>query len=181
MPEERPGRAAVRRPWVSRAQADAANENTMHFDFSQLGDVQSFVSIPPGTYLCRVADVREGFTVDGSVKWSLRLEVAEGDYAGRTAAWDVLSWSERGIHRVRRVLGVLGFDVRGEVDLKPDDLVGLRIQAQLETEERHDPSTGQRTVRLRVPYSGYTAVEGGEARGISDDGIVDAARDGARS
>ena len=57
----------------------------MRFDFSQIEDVESFVSIPEGTYLCRVAEVRAGVTRDGSVRWSLRLEVAEGEYAGRTA------------------------------------------------------------------------------------------------
>ena len=64
--------------------------------------------------------------------------------------------------RVKTVLGLLGFDVSGVLDVQPDELVGRRIQAQLQTEEREDPLTGKRTVRLRVPYLGYQAVDSPE-------------------
>lgn len=132
----------------------------MRFDFSQVEDVQSFISIPPDTYLCRVAEVREGRARDDSPRWGLRLEVVDGEYAGRTAAWDSITWSSRGVHRVKRVLAALGLDVRGEVDLAPIDLVGLRAHARLEAEEREDPLTGQRLLRLRVPYDGYSPENG---------------------
>ena len=82
----------------------------MRFDFSQIQDVESFVSVPPGTYRCRVADVREGTSRDGSVRWSFRLEVADGEFAGRTGAWDSVTWSERGVHRVQHALAAMGFD-----------------------------------------------------------------------
>jgi hypothetical protein len=131
----------------------------MRFDFSRVEDIESFVSVPEGTYVCRVADVREGLSRDGSIRWSLRLEVAEGEYAGRTAGWDGLTWSDRGIHRVKRVLQVLGLDVSGELELQPSDLIGLRIRAVFESEEREDSATGVRTLRLRVPYLGYSPAE----------------------
>lgn len=127
----------------------------MQFDFSQVEDSESYVSVPEGTYLCRIAEVREGLSRDGSVRWSYRLEVAEGEYAGRTAAWDALTWSDRGIHRVKRVLTALGIDTRGTVELEAADLIGLRAYASLEPEEREDPVTGRRQARLRVPYAGY--------------------------
>lgn len=127
----------------------------MRFDFSQVQDVESFVSIPEGSYPCRVAEVREGLARDGSVRWSLRLEVLDGEYAGRTAGWDGLTWSDRGVLRVQRVLEALGFLVTGEVDIQPGELVGREVQAAFVAEEREDPLTGRRTVRLRVPYSGY--------------------------
>ena len=132
----------------------------MRFDFSQVEDVESFVSIPEGTYVCRVAEVREGLARDGSVRWSLRLEVLEGEYAGRTAGWDGLTWSERGVLRVQRVLQALGIEARGEVDLEPDELLGRRVHAEFIAEEREDPVTGRRTIRLRVPYAGYTCYDG---------------------
>lgn len=131
----------------------------MQIDFSAIQDVQNFVSVPPGTYLCRIAEVRLGATQDGSPRWSLRLEVADGDYAGKTAAWDGLHWTERGMPRVKKVLARLGFDVSGTLDLQPDDLVGRRVQAQLQPEETEDRLTGDRVTRLRVPYMGYEAVE----------------------
>jgi len=131
----------------------------MRFDFSQVQDVESFVSIPEGSYPCRVAEVREGLSRDGSVRWSLRLEVLDGEYAGRTAGWDGLTWSDRGVLRVQRVLESLGFAVSGQVDIEPEELVGRRVQAVFVAEEREDPLTGRRTVRLRVPYSGYARIE----------------------
>jgi len=129
----------------------------MKLDFSQIDDIESYVSIPEGCYLCRVAEVREGQTREGSPRWGLRLEVAEGDYAGRTAAWDGLVFSERGLPRVKQVLSRLGLDVSGVLDLAPGDLLGLRAQVQFLTEDREDPLTGRHQVRLRVPYAGYAA------------------------
>lgn len=131
----------------------------MHYDFSRVQDTQSFVSIPEGQYACRIAEVREGLSRDGSVRWSFRLEVAGGDYAGRTAGWDALTWSERGISRVKRTLEMLGLDVRGSIDLEPADLIGLRARVTFESEEREDPQTGRRSLRLRVPYAGYARLD----------------------
>ncbi len=131
----------------------------MEQDFSAVDDHQSFVSVPEGTYLCRVADVRPGLSREGSPRWGLRLEVAEGDLAGRTAGWDGLVWSDRGLPRVKHVLQRLGFDVSGVLRVDPDDLVGCRARVDFVREERDDPLTGRRVVRLRVPYMGYEAVE----------------------
>jgi hypothetical protein len=132
----------------------------MQFDFSRVQDIDSFVSIPEGAYVCRVAEVRDGIARDGSPRWSLRLEVARGEYAGRTAGWDSLTWSERGIRRVKRVLEALGFDVSGSVEMSPEDLVGREAHALFQAEEREDPLTGRRVLRLRVPYAGYAPVDG---------------------
>lgn len=131
----------------------------MQIDFSRVEDLESYASIPEGTYLCRIAEVREGLTRDGNPRWALRLEVADGDYAGKTAAWDGLTWSERGLPRVKQVLAKLGFDVTGPLELHPDDLKGLHVRAQMLPEEREDPLSGRRIVRLRVPYMGYEAAE----------------------
>lgn len=127
----------------------------MKIDFSSIEDLESYVSVPDGTYACRIAEVREGTTRDGSARWAIRLEVAEGDHAGRTAAWDALIWSERGLPRVKQVLAALGFDVSGTLELHPRDLNGLRVRAQFVTEERENPLSGKKMTRLRVPYSGY--------------------------
>lgn len=127
----------------------------MRFDFSQIQDVESFVSVPEGTYVCRVAEVRDGLTRDGNVRWSMRLEVAEGDYAGRTAGWDGLHWSDRGIVRVKRVLEALGVDVQGEIELEPRDLLGRLARVELRAEQWNDPTSGRQVMRLSVPYGGY--------------------------
>lgn len=133
----------------------------MRFDFSSVDQVDSFVSVPPGLYDVRVAEVREGRARDGSTRWSFRLEVIDGDHAGRTAAWDALTWSERGIYRVKSVLAALGIDVRGEVEVELKDLMNLRARVLVQPEEREDPITGRRQVRMRVPYLGYEPLLGG--------------------
>jgi hypothetical protein len=131
----------------------------IHVDFSQVEDVESFVSIPEGRYLCRIAEVREGETRDGALRWALRLEVAEGEYAGRTGAWDGLVWSERGLARVKHVLGVLGLDTTGNLEVQPADLLGRLARVDLFVEEWQDQRTGRRTERLAVPYLGYEPAE----------------------
>jgi hypothetical protein len=127
-------------------------------DFEQVAELQDYASIPEGDYQCEITEVRTGATRDGSERWALRLQVLEGDYAGRTAAWDGLVWSERGLPRVKYVLTRLGFDTSGRVSLEPEDLVGRRVEAHLVLEEREDPRTGHTIKRLVVPYAGYEAL-----------------------
>lgn len=131
----------------------------MRFDFSSVDDMESFVSVPEGVHSCRIAEVREGRARDGSVRWSFRLEVLDGAFAGRTAAWDSLTWSERGVYRVKKLFAAFGLDVRGELDVAPSDLVNLQARVKVEPEEREDPVTGRRQVRMRVPYLGYSPLE----------------------
>ena len=131
----------------------------MRFDFGSVEDVDSYVFVPEGEHDCRVAEVREGTSRDGSVRWSFRLEVLDGEWAGRTAAWDSLTWSERGVYRVKKALEALGLDVRGELEIEPQDLVNLQARVRIVPEEREDPVTGRRQVRNRVPYLGYTRIE----------------------
>jgi hypothetical protein len=133
----------------------------MRFDFSSVDDVETYVFVPEGEHDCRIADVREGTSRDGSVRWSFRLEVLGGEYAGRTAAWDSLTWSERGVYRVKKVLEALGLDVKGELEIEPDDLKNLQARVRVIPEEREDPVTGRRQVRMRVPYLGYAPMGGG--------------------
>jgi hypothetical protein len=128
----------------------------MRLDFKDVADVEDYTSVPPGHYPCRIAEVREGVSREGEPRWSFRLEVVEGDYAGRTAAWDGLSWGERGLKRAKYILSSFGFDVSGALDLDPNDLLGLSAWVEVENEEREDPTTGHSVVRPKVPFLGYT-------------------------
>lgn len=131
----------------------------MRIDFSEIQDIESFINIPEGSYLCTIADIKVTHTREGSPRWSLRLDVADGEFAGRIAGWDSLVWSERGLSRVREVLGLLGFDVGGVVDIQPDDLRDKRLRAQFVAEVWENEQTGKPVHRLRVPYRGYGAAE----------------------
>lgn len=131
----------------------------MKYDFSDVEDVEVFVSVPEGEYLCRVAEVREGVARDESLRWSMRLEVVEGDVSGRTAGWDSITWSERGVHRVKHVLDALGFETDGTLDVDTGELIGRQAFVTFKEEEWEDPQTGRRQVRLGVPFIGYRPAE----------------------
>jgi hypothetical protein len=55
----------------------------MEIDFDADNRVSDFVTVPPGHYLCRIAEVRTGTTRSGDERWSLRLVVAEGQHVGK--------------------------------------------------------------------------------------------------
>jgi hypothetical protein len=145
----------------------------MRYDFSTVEDVDSYITVEEGTYDCRVAEVREGVARDGSPRWSFRLEVLDGEHAGRTAAWDSLTWSERGVYRVKKVLEAFGLDVDGVLEIEPSDLVDLQVRVKVEPEEREDPLTGRRQLRMRVPYLGYAAIGAALPRREREPGAVD--------
>lgn len=125
-------------------------------DFSNVDDTRDYASVPVGEYECRVAEVREREARDGSTRWGLRLEIVSGIYAGRTAAWDSLTFSERGLGRVKHVLATLGLDVDGLDEVQPNEIVGARARVVLE-EEEYEASDGGRVRSLRVPYRGWSA------------------------
>ena len=131
----------------------------MRYDFSRVDETESYITVPPGLYGCKITEVRPGFARDGSERWTFRLEVLDGEYAGRMAAWDSLTWSDRGVLRVKKVLEAFGFDVSGELEITPRDLQDARVQAYVQPEEWEDPRRGNRVLRNRVPFQGYMPYE----------------------
>lgn len=131
----------------------------MELDFDAETPLQDFVTVPPGVYLCRVAEVREGNTRAGDERWSLRLVVCEGEHNGRQAAWDNLVFSARGLGRVRRVLAALGLRTQGKVRVSPRDLEGRQAFVEVRPGEWKD-QTGTTVRRNEVPYDGYRPVNG---------------------
>ncbi|MDF1838659.1 MAG: hypothetical protein P1V35_12385 [Planctomycetota bacterium] len=132
---------------------------TMRQNFADIDDTHSLVSIPPGQYPCILVDARLHVSRDGSPRWGVHWKVLSGILAGKTAAWDNLNWSERGLPRVKQVLKLLGFDVSGVLELEPSDLLGCKALVQVAKEAYEDELTGQRIERLSVPYNGYEALE----------------------
>ncbi|MFT7678928.1 MAG: hypothetical protein ACI8QC_002926 [Planctomycetota bacterium] len=130
----------------------------MRYDFSTVRDEQTFASIPAGTYGVTVCDVRPGVARDGSVRWSIRLDVTDGEFAGRVACFDSLTWSDRGVQRVKLVLEALGFDVEGTLELEPEELLGKCAQVEVVRESWEDARAVRQT-RNTVPFRGWTPVE----------------------
>jgi len=127
----------------------------MELDFANIENIEDLRSVPDGEYPCRIVEVRESQSPAGHVRWGLRWEVTGGDWQGRTACWDSLHWSERGVARVKYVLSVLGFDVSGSLEVTPGHLEGRQALVTCTSEEREDPVTGIRRLTNRVPFSGY--------------------------
>jgi DNA ligase (NAD+) len=123
---------------------------------------EDFSTVPEGTYLCKIAEVRPGETRAGDIRWGLRLVVDEGEHIGKIAAWDGLVFSTRGLARVRRVLAALGLPSRGRLAVRPEDLVGLRAFVEVRPVEFVHPSSGAVIRRTEVPYDGYLPLREGD-------------------
>jgi hypothetical protein len=135
----------------------------MQIDFDDADRVSDFITIPAGTYLCRVAEVRPGTTRAGDERWSLRLVVAEGQHIGKQAAWDSLVFSARGRARARLVLQALGLPASGKVNIEPGDLEGRLALVEVRPAEYQSPA-GEVVRRNEVPYDGFRpAATGTEA------------------
>lgn len=144
----------------------------MELEFEER-DVEDYVTVPAGTYLCEIAEVRPGQTRGGDDRWGLRLVVAEGEFIGRQAAWDGLVFSTRGRHRVRTVFAALGMPSRGRVSVEPEQLVGRRAFVTVRPVEYTHQTSGQVVRRNEVPYEGYAAVPDGPTEPKAGDGSED--------
>ena len=129
----------------------------MEIDFDASDRVSDFVTVPAGTYLCRIAEVRSGTTRAGDERWSLRLVVAEGQHVGKQAAWDSLVFSTRGRARARTVLMALGLPASGKVQIEPADLEGRAAFVEIRPAEYQSPA-GDVVRRNEVPYDGYRPI-----------------------
>lgn len=129
----------------------------MEIDFDAVDGVTSFVTVPAGSYLCRVSEVRIGTTRAGDERWSLRLVIAEGQHIGKQAAWDSLVFSTRGRARAKQVFSALGLPSRGRVQVEPKDLEGRQAFVEVRPAEYASPS-GDIIRRNEVPYDGYRPV-----------------------
>lgn len=145
----------------------------MEIDFDAADRVSDFVTVPAGSYVCRVAEVRTGLTRAGDERWSLRLVVAEGQHVGKQAAWDSLVFSARGRARARIVFAALGLPSVGKVVVAPADLEDRQALVQIRPAEYSAPS-GETIRRNEVPYDGYRALDGdGVGRAAAPDASTD--------
>jgi hypothetical protein len=127
----------------------------MQIDFTELPEVEDLCSVPAGEYTCTLAEVRESTSPAGHTRWGLRWEVDSGEWRGRTACWDSLHFSERGLARARFVFRVLGFAADGAVEIESGQLLGKRAVVTVTPEEREDSVSGVKRRQNRVPFTGY--------------------------
>ncbi len=132
----------------------------MEIDFDAEDRVADYVTVPAGTYVCRIAEIRPGTTRAGDERWALRLVVAEGQHVGKQAAWDSLVFSTRGRTRARMVLQALGLPATGKVQIEPGDLEGRTAMVEIRPAEYQSPG-GDVVRRNEVPYDGFRSVPAG--------------------
>ncbi len=126
----------------------------MKVDLENADQISDFTTIPAGTYMCRVEEVRERQSRAGDTMWGIRLVVCEGEFTGKMAAWDNLVFSNRGLNRLRLILRSMGLPTEGQFDLSPDDLIDKRVFVEVRPAEYHSPEGGM-TRRNEIPYEGY--------------------------
>lgn len=132
----------------------------MDIDFDAGDRVSDFVTVPGGTYRCRIAEIRPGTTRAGDERWSVRLVVTEGPHVGKQAAWDSLVFSTRGRARARMVLRALGLPSAGRVTIEPGDLEGREALVEVRPAEYQSPS-GDVVRRNEVPFDGWRELPAG--------------------
>ena len=134
----------------------------MNIDFDGSDRVSDFITVPAGSYRCRVAEVRPGTTRAGDERWSLRLVVADGPHVGKQAAWDSIVFSTRGRARARMVLAALGLPSKGRVQIEPGDLEAREALVEIRPAEYQSPC-GDVVRRNEVPFDGWRALPVGGA------------------
>ncbi len=122
-------------------------------NFSKVDDVHDFSPIPPGKYLCRLAEIEESSTQHGDEMWKLRFEVAEGQYVGRYI-YDNMVFSDQALKRVKLICSRLGLDTSREIDLTPKLLEGRTCILTVEVEDYEDHE-GKTKKRNTVAFAGY--------------------------
>ena len=148
----------------------------MRHDFSAVNETETDLRlVPAGRYLCRVRSVRVRRSRDGAhIQWGVCLDLATGEHAGHLATWDNITFSERGLPRVKLMLRALDVDVSGVVEIEPEELEGRHVVCDLEEESYTDPHSGHITLRLSVPYAGYShpatweGTDSGDGLGLDD-------------
>src|SRR5690606_3749400 len=144
----------------------------MNVNFDGSEEITDYASIPAGTYLCAVTEIRERLTSSKDPMWAIRLTVAEGEFTGRTAAWDNLVFSPKALNRVKTIFAAMGLPHDGRVEVEPDDLLERRMLVQIRPAE-YLSSSGTMVRRNEVPYGGYRPLEEQDGNAAANGGGPD--------
>lgn len=136
----------------------------MRLDFSNVEGQKDFEPIPSGRYLVEVTDYKEGEASENAknpgattISWALAVDGDKHpDYANRYV-WENMTIVEASLWRLKAFLSACGFDVDGEVDFDPEEVLGSQLVIKVGVQKgRKDPRTGQEydprnTVRAFYP------------------------------
>lgn len=129
-------------------------------NFDDVPESQDWGPIPEGKYLCMVNSVEEKFTNNGDGMWVIELKIVEeGRQNGKTVR-DRIVFSERALPRARDFMEALGLDVRGEVEIDPDDIMDKVVVVDIIQEKYFSEKFMEERTGNKVPYRGYSKAKG---------------------
>jgi hypothetical protein len=139
----------------------------MKIDFTGVEGQQTFEPIPAGKYVVEVTDYRQGKASDNAknpgadtISWELTVESTVGgdetviDREGKEVKvegrkiWENMTLVPASFWRLKALLEGCGFDVSGEIDFDPDEVVNTRLVTKVgiqkgrknrDTGEEYDP------------------------------------------
>jgi hypothetical protein len=120
---------------------------------SKVEDGTGFTPLPPGTYPCVLRGIEPKETRGGDEMWSLRWEVAKGEYAGRLI-FDNMVFSTAALPRVKLIMArVGGIDVTldEDIELTRDMFIDKAANVTVEVSEYEGKE------RNSVTFDGYEA------------------------
>jgi hypothetical protein len=140
-------------------------------DFTNVEGQQTFEPVPAGKYLVEVTDYRKGTASDAAknpgaqtISWELTIEstaTGESEVNGMKVegrkVWENMTLVEASFWRLKAFLEACGFDVSGEIDFDPDEVLNSQLVCKVgiqkgrknrETGEEYDP---RNTVRSFHP------------------------------
>jgi len=129
----------------------------MKLNFTGVPDSDDYSPLPDNDYLIEIASVEERQVSSGD-QWNLKLAIQEPEYPNRHV-FDSLTFSEAGMKRVKLILSRLGFDVSGELEIEPSDLVGIQAYVTLETESYFSEKHGKEMKKNKVTYAGWQSAD----------------------
>src|SRR4028119_478438 len=119
----------------------------MRLDFTNVEGQKTFEPLPSGRYTVEVTDYKQGEASENAknpgaptISWELTCTDANADESSHNRkVWENMTIVENSLWRLKALLSAAGFDVDGEIDFDPDEVVGSTLDAQLGI------STGRRT------------------------------------
>ena len=142
----------------------------MKLNFDEIPDADDFSPLTPGKYPMRVIEVRDGASKAGDPMWTLVMEVTSGDRQGKRVYDSILFKAGGAMKRAKLVLGRLGVDTHGEVEIEPSMLMDAEaiVTVGVESYEKTE-DTGEQVTRERnkVPFAGYEPFDPATAAGLS--------------
>lgn len=125
-------------------------------NWDDIPEPDDYSPLPDGKYHIKVSKIEEKTTKNGDEMWAMTLEVLKSEYAGRKL-FDNLTFSEKGIKRVKLVLSRLGVALLNGLMPKPITAFGKEAIVDVVTDDYTD-NNGNTKKKNTVLFAGYESV-----------------------